>query len=572
MLTSNLYNIFVIAGVIFAALVIIGIIIARLYQRSSKEISFVRTGFGGEKVILGGGAIVLPVLHETIPVNMNTLRLEVRRADDQALITRDRMRVDVMAEFYVRVKPTAESIATAAQTLGQKTMSPNELKNLVEGKFVDSLRAVAAEMAMEELHEKRVDFVQKVQQVVSEDLFKNGLELETVSLTGLDQTGFKYFNPQNAFDAEGLTKLTETIEDRRRKRNHIEQDTDLAIRTKNLEAEQARLQILREEEYAKMQQEREISIRKAEQLAEIAMQEAAKKREAEEARIAAEREVDLKRITAARDVESQNIQKSQIIQQAEVEQKKTIELAEQIRAIAIAEKSREESEAKASADRARAEAVKAEEEVITVRETQRAERQKAVELVAAKQAAEKDAIAITVAAEAGKKAAIDDAEAIRIAAEADAEKERLKAKGEADAKILLAQAMEKQYQVDAEGTRAVNEANNILSSEQVEMQIRLALLKYLPEIIRESVKPMENIDDIKILQVTGLGGITGNNAQGEGYTDQGQISLSDQVVNSALRYRTQAPLIDSLMNELGIQGGDINGLTQSLKPQITSAK
>ena len=97
--------------------------------------------------------MVLPVLHEIIPVNMNTLRLEVRRADDQALITRDRMRVDVMAEFYVRVKPTADSIATAAQTLGQKTMSPNELKNLVEGKFVDSLRAVAAEMAMEELHE-----------------------------------------------------------------------------------------------------------------------------------------------------------------------------------------------------------------------------------------------------------------------------------------------------------------------------------------------------------------------------------------------------------------------------------
>lgn len=572
MLMSNLYNILIIAGVIFAALIIIGIIIARLYKRSSKEISFVRTGFGGEKVVLGGGAIVLPVLHETIPVNMNTLRLEVRRADDQALITRDRMRVDVMAEFYVRVKPTAESIATAAQTLGQKTMSPNELKNLVEGKFVDSLRAVAAEMAMEELHEKRVDFVQKVQQVVSEDLFKNGLELETVSLTGLDQTGFKYFNPQNAFDAEGLTKLTETIEDRRRKRNHIEQDTDLAIKTKNLEAEQARLQILREEEYAKMQQEREISIRKAEQQAEIAMQEAAKKREAEEAQIAAEREVDLKRITAARDVENQNIQKSQIIQQAEVEQKKTIELAEQIRAIAIAEKSREESEAKASADRARAEAVKAEEEVITVRETQRAERQKAVELVAAKQAAEKDAIAITVAAEAGKKAAIDDAEAVRIAAEANAEKERLKAKGEADAKILLAQAMEKQYQVDAEGTRAVNEANNILSTEQVEMQIRLALLKYLPEIIRESVKPMENIDDIKILQVNGLGGIGGSSAQGEGYSDQGQIALSDQVVNSALRYRTQAPLIDSLMNELGIQGGDINGLTQSLKPQVTTPK
>lgn len=565
MLNSNLYQILVLAGIVLAALIIIGVIIARLYKRSSKEVSFVRTGFGGEKVILNGGAIVLPVLHEVIPVNMNTLRLEVKRATDQALITRDRMRVDVMAEFYVRVKPTAESIATAAQTLGKKTMSPQELKDLVEGKFVDSLRAVAAEMAMEELHEKRVDFVQKVQQVVSEDLFKNGLELETVSLTGLDQTSFEYFNPQNAFDAEGLTKLTETIEDRRKKRNDIEQDNDLAIKANNLEAEQARLQILREEEYAKMQQEREIAIRKAEQSAEIATQEAAKKREAEEARIAAEREVEIKRIASARDVENENIQKAQLIQKAQVEQKKTIELAEQDRAIAIAEKSRAESEAKALADQARAQAVKAEEEVTTVRETQRAERLKAVELVAAKQVAETDAIAITVAAEASKQAAVDDAEAVRIAAQAEAEKVRLKAKGEADAKMLLAAAQEKQYQVDAEGTRAVNEANNVLSTEQVEMQIRLALLKYLPEIIRESVKPMENIDDIKILQVNGLGGVAGSTGSSES-GEQTQVALSDQVVNSALRYRSQAPLIDSLMNELGIKGGDINGLTQSLKP------
>ena len=128
MLTENLYEILVLAGIILVALVVIGVIIARLYKRSSKEVSFVRTGFGGEKVILNGGALVLPVLHEVIPVNMNTLRLEVKRATDQALITRDRMRVDVMAEFYVRVKPTAESIATAAQTLGKKTMSPQELK------------------------------------------------------------------------------------------------------------------------------------------------------------------------------------------------------------------------------------------------------------------------------------------------------------------------------------------------------------------------------------------------------------------------------------------------------------
>ncbi|PPC75313.1 membrane protein [Pokkaliibacter plantistimulans] len=566
---NNLINIAIIAGVVIVALFAIGLILVRLYRRATKEVSFVRTGFGGEKVIVNGGALVLPVLHEIIPVNMNTLRLEVRRASEQALITRDRMRVDVTAEFYVRVKPTGESIANAAQTLGMKTMHPNELKELVEGKFVDALRAVAAEMAMEELHEKRVDFVQKVQQVVSEDLLKNGLELETVSLTGLDQTGFEHFNPQNAFDAEGLTKLTEAIESRRKKRNDIEQETDLAIKQKNLETERTKLQISRDEEYARLEQEREISVRRAAQSAEIAREQAEKKREAEEAEIAAQREVDLRRINAERDIQNENIQKEQAVkereiskeralEQSEIERRKAVELAEQERAIAVAEKSRAESEAKAEADRARAAAVKEEENVITVRDTERAERAKTIELVNARQEAEKEAITIVVAAEAEKKAAEDQAEAIRIAAEAEAEKARLQARGQADAQLLLADAQARQFTVEAEGKRAVNEASNLLSAEQIAMQVRLALLEQLPNIIRESVKPMEQISDIKILQVQGMGQESGALGNAD---DAGKGSLADQMVNSALRYRAQAPLLDSLLSEIGLKGGDINGLT-----------
>ena len=52
MLSSALTEILIIAAVIFAALIFIEFIIARLYTRSSKEVSFVRTGFGGEKVIM----------------------------------------------------------------------------------------------------------------------------------------------------------------------------------------------------------------------------------------------------------------------------------------------------------------------------------------------------------------------------------------------------------------------------------------------------------------------------------------------------------------------------------------
>lgn len=76
---SNLVSILVVAGIILSAMLVIGMMLARLYQRASKETSFVRTGFGGQKVIMNGGALVLPVLHEIIKVNMNTLRLVVSR-------------------------------------------------------------------------------------------------------------------------------------------------------------------------------------------------------------------------------------------------------------------------------------------------------------------------------------------------------------------------------------------------------------------------------------------------------------------------------------------------------------
>ncbi len=532
------------AAAVLIALFALGLVFARLYHRASKEIAFVRTGMGGEKVVRDGGALVLPVLHETIPVNMNTLKLEVLRAREAALITRDRMRVDVQAEFYVRVKPDAGAISTAAQTLGRRTMDPSALKELVEGKFVDALRAVAAGMSMEELHESRVDFAQKVQVAVAEDLHKNGLELESVSLTGLDQTAADFFNPQNAFDAQGLTKLTQEIELRRKQRNDIERDTKIQIELKNLETERQSLEIARDQEYARLLQEQEVKVRTAEASAHVSQQEAERRREAEQATISANRAI----------AESE-IEKRRVIEQREIERQRAVRIAEQEREIAVSQKSQEESAAKAAADAELAKAVAAEEEVKKVRETAIAERSKAVRLVQAREQAEQEAIAIVVAADAEKKAAEDRAEAVRRAAA-----------GEAEAVRIRAQADEERYRVDAEGQRAINEARNALSQEQIALETRLELLRRLPEIIEQSVRPMERIDGIKIVDVRGLGGV-GNGAEGGSAaahgTDAGS-NLARSVVDNALRYRAQRPMVDALLKEVGISdladlGGLVNG-------------
>jgi len=73
---------------------------------------------------------------------------------------------------------------------------------------------------------------------------------------------------------------------------------------------------------------------------------------------------------------------------------------------------------------------------------------------------------------------------------------------------------------------------------------------------------MEKIDGIKILQVDGLGG--GGGAPGGGMRE-GSGNFSDNLVNSALRYRAQAPLVDSLLKEIGLSGGDIGRLTNVLE-------
>lgn len=516
-------------------LFIIGIIFARLYRRASAEQAFVRTGLGGQKVVMSGGAIVMPIFHEIIPINMNTLKLEVSRSTIDSLITKDRMRVDVVVAFFVRVKPSVEGIATAAQTLGQRTLSPEDLRMLVEDKFVDALRATAAQMTMHELQDTRENFVQGVQNTVAEDLSKNGLELESVSLTNFNQTSKEHFNPNNAFDAEGLTKLTQETERRRRERNEVEQDVEVAR-----DALSRKLEIEQQEAFMTLEQEQQVKTRTAEQNARIAAFEAERRREAEQTRILAERQIQETEIDREQAVRSRKVEAEREVRIKEIEQQQVTEIANQTKSIAIAAKSEQQSQAEARANLALAEAVSAQQNVETTRQTAEADRAKQVALIAAAQDAETKAVELTVRAKAEKEAAEMQAAAI----------------------VELAEATRKKGLAEAEAQRALNDAINVLSDEQTSLKFKLALLQALPAVIEKSVEPMKSIDGIKIIQVDGL-----NRGSAAGDANTGNVgggNLAEQALSVALSYRTQAPLIDSLLNEIGVSGGSLAALTSPL--------
>ena len=528
-----------IVGAFIVFLVFVGLVLGRLYRRATREVSLVKTGAGGKKVIMDGGTIVVPLLHEISPVNMKTLRLEVTRNGDGALITRDRMRVDVGVEFYVSVNATDDGISRAAQTLGDRTFFVDQLRELIEGKLVDGLRAVAARMSMDELHENRAEFVQEVQNTVSEDLLKNGLELESVSLTALDQTPFEALDENNAFNAVGMRKLAEVIATSKKERAEIDADASVAVRRSAMEAERLRLKIEQDEQQAAIAQRQEIATLEAAQEAEIALRQEDSERSKEQARI--------KREEAIR---ASDIAREKAIREAEIARDRELEVADQERLIIVNQKSEEESRAKASADAARAEAVKAQEAIETARSVATAERQKQIVLIEAQREAERRATQVTIEATAEKDAAEDRAMA-----------HREEARGDADAITIRADAKKQDLLAEAEGRRAIVEAENAITQEIVNMKIALARLEKLPEIVAEMVKPAEKIDSIKIHHISGMNGAAGNS----GSTGGGDKPVVNQALDSVMGMAVQLPALKKLGEELGISmENGVAGLTNGL--------
>lgn len=721
-----------IAIIILATIVIaVGVYLLHwLYRHSSKDQSFVRTGSGGERVVMGGGALVIPIIHDITVVNMNAIPVEIRRTGEASLITKNKMRVDLVAEFFVRVIATKEGVSTAARTLGARTQDPMALKEIIQGRFIDAMSAVAATMTMEEIHQDRLGYISRVAELAGRTLGPNGLELENASLTALNQTDISVFNPANAFDAEGLTRLTEEIEERRKTRNRIENEARIDIKLKDYEAEQRALEIDRDLEYARIDQARAIEIRKALQQAEVEAERSnsaiqitqAKVRaeeESERIRIAKDQAVESQRIKAQNDIrsleieraketelteiasrtkleterlhtkqqiEAERIERERLVKEAEIksrldievydtksateieqarlakdreveawrietekhiellavekakdvrvsnelaaaeqeraainkrhvveverirkdeevaqheiakqqkirlaetqsqrkvedaaivanreieelrvtatkyidrfviEQDMEIELADKARLIAVTNKAIEEAVARANEAEARKKLAVVEEQVQTARAEESATRNKKVEVIAAEAAAERDALRMVRLAEAEKQAV----------------------EQRAMAEIAEAKAAEVRYETDAEGNRKLNDAENMRSDESRRSAIYEHLVKTLPQIIRETVKPMENIESIKILQVDGLPGLNSPSEVGSGGTGAPSGgNIPDQVVNSAMKYRTQVAFVDGLMEEIGLplkNLGSAGGMSFRNFPPVPGAK
>ena len=443
------------SGIVIAVVCAVILTITKLYVKTKANEAFVRTGMGGMKVIRDGGAIVLPVIHEYVKVSLETIRLEVERRGEQALITNDKLRADIRSEFFVRVQPNDEAIQAAARSLGEKMSLAQAVSALIEDKLVSALRTAAAKQTLEQLNSERDEFLKEVVNLVTGDLTHNGFTLETVTISALDQTDTGSLKENNIFDAQGMRTIAEITQRNLTQKNEIER------RNQQLRTEQdveARKQILAlEQDKARAE---------AEQAAQVASIEAEQARVAKEKQIEAERQVSVAEVERLRSIEVAKQSQQQAVEVAQREKAKAIVAAEQ--QVEVARREQQEAIAKAEAQKAREEAklaeaeaerTKAQQDVITVEEIATADRDKKKQVIAAEAAAEKDFVTAQKAA---------DAQAYRVKAEADARKASADADAEATRKKASADA--EAQRLHAEGQRALEMVPVDVRAREVEIE------------------------------------------------------------------------------------------------------
>ncbi len=443
-------------GTIVLVLSGIMIVIARLYQRTAANEAFVRTGWGGRRVILDGGAIVVPVVHKVVQVSLETMKLEVERTGEDALITRDNLRCDMAAEFYIKVQAVNDDILNASRSLGDRSINAPAVDALIFEKLVSSLRSVAATRELAQLHAERDDFAGAVSELVREDLKSNGLTLESVTISRLDQTNTERLNDGNVFDAQGLRKIAEITQQARVERNLYERDAQREIAQKDVDTRKKVLDLEKEQAEAEATQAADVSkIRSVnrqeaeayeiEQRRIVETVDIDKDRTVQEAGVERDLQVQVAKVDAQKDIiareqerQTADITRNQVIEAADVERERVVEVTRREQQIAVAEAEQRRASAEELQLTAEAERERAEQEVITVEEVAQADRSKRVQVISAEQSAEQEKIGQQMEAdiEAYTKAKLAEGE--QMAAQLLAEAIRAKAEAERDADLLLA--------------------------------------------------------------------------------------------------------------------------------------
>jgi flotillin len=486
-----------IAGVL---VLFVGIVMmaASWYKKVPQGKALIRTGWGKTTVSFKG-IMVYPVFHRLELMDIAVKRIEINRRGSDGLICKDNMRADISVAFFVRVNATEHDVLSVASMIGVDRASDQEaMVELFDAKFSEALKTAGKQFDFEDLYTKRDELKRAMIEIIGTDL--NGYSLEDAAIDYLEQTPKGMLSADNILDVVGLEKIATITREKKVNINEQEREEEKSITRQNVDAREKILDMEKELAEAEEKQKLEIANIEARTHAEAEVVSQQERQRSEDARIRAEEEISVAEENKDRQiiVAQKNKEKTEAVEQERVIKERDLEATERERVVTLADIAKEKAvevekkniqeviRERVTVERS---VVEEEEKIKDTKELAEAERHKNVEITkaeeegqstmireekvasahkrAAELKAEEDMIVEVKAAEARKRSAelwaeqeVVEAEARFEASTKDAEAKKRLAEGvtaeeaasglaEANVKLAMADAYEKEGTVEA---------------------------------------------------------------------------------------------------------------------------
>ena len=503
------------ALVILAIVLLMGIwFLQRFYAKASLESALVRTGMGGRRVMTDGGCVVLPIVHQSQRVSMQTNTVTVSRSGREAVLTSDPLRADITMKFELRVASDTDNIATAAQAFGNRIARGGEVfEDALAGPLANAIQTAAASRDLNNIHLERAEFTQEVARVASEHAGRLGLELVTAALVSIDQSDFSGRDENNTFNARGMRRLAEMVAEEREARIQVETSTEVAVREHRLAQHQRQMELLRAERETEIAQQEHLTKLEAEAESRALQAHSEARHASETSRIQQEQETEAAKVTS-----------DEALRKVEMRALLELEEARIANGIKLSQSRTKEAKAQAEEEEARAQVILAAENVQAQKERAVTMREKEIEKLKQDRDIE-----------------LEDARV-----KSDVNTLLAKAQADASARTASAHAEQSAMEAEAAGRVALNSAENTLSDAVIRMRLEERKLDKMPEIMTQMMKPVEKIDSVRINQISGPGG--GAGSPGSDGVDSAFGAAMDQILGMAVRL----PAMKQMGEEIGM--------------------
>ncbi|MEM6367809.1 MAG: flotillin family protein [Myxococcota bacterium] len=477
------------------------LLVAKFYRKVEQGRALIINKVTKRPDVTFTGGLVLPIIHRAEEMDISVKTIEVDRRGKEGLICHDNIRADIKVTFFVKVNRKEESVLKVAQQVGCKRASDQAtIEELFMAKFSEAVKTVGKGLDFVELYTNRDGFRDAIRAHIGNEEDLNGYILDDVAIDFLEQTPIESLDPENILDAQGIRKITELTTAQNIQTNNFRQDERKAIKKKNVEAEEALLELNRQEADAKAKQQREIDVMVAREKATTEVEQAEQFQRARRARIKAEEDVEVAEQDKARQVEiaEKARERAIAIENERVEKDRALEAISREREVELQtiNKDKEvEVEKKSIADVVRSriavERTVAEEEenIKDLRATSEANRNKDVAVTAAEAEAEEGLVKEIKAAEAKQEVAKFSAREQLTLADAELEA----ADRQAKAKIRLAEGTQAEEAAEGLARVRVRESEALAIEKEGQANAQVVQLKMEAEAagLRQKAEAME---------------------------------------------------------------------------------